>query len=97
MRLKRGVSQAELADAVGVSLRTIERLEAGRIRDPGIRLINNCALALGVKLEQLIHPVWRQWLDCDGAHPQPPDRNAFLNQKRLSLPLEMERRLLGEE
>ena len=97
IRIRRGVSQAELAKAVGVSVRTIERLEGGLIRDPKIRLVSNCAIALGVKLEQLIHPAWREWFDYDDEHPEPPDPSKFLNKKMLGLPLKMEKWLLEEE
>lgn len=97
IRIRRGVSQAALADAVGVSLKTIERLEAGRIRDPGIRLLSNCAIALNVKLEELIHPAWREWLDVDDGHPEPPDPEAFLNKRTLAIPLKIEKQMLGED
>ena len=49
-----GVSQLELAEKVGVSRRTIARLEAGDIADPGVDQVRSLAEALGVTLPVLI-------------------------------------------
>ena len=49
-----GVSQLELAERVGVSRRTIARLEAGDIADPGVDQVRGLAQALGVTLPVLI-------------------------------------------
>lgn len=49
-RQSRGLSQERLAPTVGLSLATYRRLEAGRIDNPPLRYLVNCALALGVEL-----------------------------------------------
>ncbi|MCW3048495.1 MAG: Helix-turn-helix protein [Solirubrobacterales bacterium] len=78
LRVKRGVTQAEMATALGVALPTYRRLERGRMASPPIRYLANCALALGVALEDLIEDEWREWFIFD-AHraPTPPDHQRF--------------------
>jgi transcriptional regulator with XRE-family HTH domain len=91
IRILRGVSQEQLADAVGVSYKTIERLEANKIADPSFRLLNNCALALGVKVEQIIEPSLRDWFvfktnDPEKRRPAPPDPAVFFQRGKLKMP-----------
>ena len=75
--MRRGVTQQEMADATGISTATYWRLEHGRLSDPPIRLLANCALALGVELEDLIEDEWRQWLTLDKRRSAPPDPTDF--------------------
>lgn len=96
-RIARGVTQEDLADKVGVSWKTIRRLEANKIRDPGVRLLNNCALALNVKLETLIEPVWREWLIIDEERAVPPAAEDFHKPGQLGTPLWIEKRLTGRD
>jgi transcriptional regulator with XRE-family HTH domain len=53
LRDLRGLSQLELAQRVGVSRRTVARLEAAEIADPGIDQIRDMARVLGVTVEML--------------------------------------------
>lgn len=73
----RGVSQPELAKATGVSVATIRRLESGRMDNPPLRYLVNCALALGVELDTLIEKPWREWKVFDTRSPEPPSREGF--------------------
>ena len=50
LRVKRGLAQAELAAAVGVSGRTISRIEDGS-KDPSLNLLRKIADALDGELE----------------------------------------------
>ena len=77
LRVEKGVTQQEMADATGISTATYWRLEHGHIEDPPIRLLNNCALALGVRVEKLIEDEWREWLVLDQRRPEPPDPATF--------------------
>jgi transcriptional regulator with XRE-family HTH domain len=54
LRDLRGLSQLELAGLVGVSRRTIARLEAAEIADPGVEQLSSLSEALGVTLDLLI-------------------------------------------
>ncbi len=53
LRDLRGLSQLELAQRVGVSRRTVARLEAAEIADPGIDQMREMARVLGVTVEML--------------------------------------------
>jgi transcriptional regulator with XRE-family HTH domain len=75
--MRRGVTQQEMADATGMSGSTYWRLEHGRLPDPPIRLLANCALALGVRVEDLIEDEWREWLALDARRPGPPAPASF--------------------
>ncbi|MFW2389810.1 MAG: helix-turn-helix transcriptional regulator [Polyangiales bacterium] len=51
--LRDRIGQLELAEKVGVSRRTIARLENAEVTDPGIELMTRIADALGVSLALL--------------------------------------------
>lgn len=53
LRKVRGLSQPELAAKVGISPRTIARLEAGQVADPSINHVRALARALGVTVDLL--------------------------------------------
>lgn len=72
IRVSRQVSQAELAEATGLSLRTIRRLERLELDNPPLRYLVNCATALGVELDQVIEDEWREWKVFDVAAAEPP-------------------------
>ncbi|MEM9728888.1 MAG: helix-turn-helix transcriptional regulator [Myxococcota bacterium] len=52
--LRDRMTQHDLAERVGVSRRTIARLESGEVADPGVDLMQRIAAALGVSLTHLI-------------------------------------------
>lgn len=52
----------ELAEATGISIATLRRLERGAMANPPLRYLANCAIVLGVEVEDLIEDAWRQWL-----------------------------------
>lgn len=85
-RLTHGTSQKELADKIGVSLKTISRLEENRIANPGIRLLNNCALTLNITLESLIEESWREWKVFNEERQAPPDPKSFFTPGRITPP-----------
>ncbi|MEM7434058.1 MAG: helix-turn-helix transcriptional regulator [Myxococcota bacterium] len=51
--LRGRMTQNDLAERVGVSRRTIARLESGEVADPGVDLTGRIAQELGVTLSQL--------------------------------------------
>jgi transcriptional regulator with XRE-family HTH domain len=53
LRKVRGLSQPELAQKVGISPRTVARLEAGQVADPSINHVRALAQALGVTVDLL--------------------------------------------
>ena len=52
LRKQKGMTQEDLADKTGLSVRTIQRIESGEV-DPRSYTLSQIAEALGVKLEEL--------------------------------------------
>lgn len=75
--MSRGVTQDELAEAMGISVPTYRRLERGQTTNPGLRYLMNAALALGVNLDALIEDDWREWAVFDQSRPAPPKPDEF--------------------
>lgn len=60
-RLKRGVTQEELAHATGLSVRAIQDLERGSRGNPGIRQVVAIAAAFGLdwkEIDKIAEPEW---------------------------------------
>ena len=87
-RVERGVSQAELAQALGISVRTYQAIEKGE-RQMTVQTLANIALALDVDPMNLLDPDWLRWrsLKKDGAKwhtpKQAPDPDLFLADRRV--------------
>ncbi|MBV9682012.1 MAG: helix-turn-helix transcriptional regulator [Solirubrobacterales bacterium] len=77
VRMARGLTQEELADAIGISLPTYRRLERKDMDNPGVRYLANAAIALGVELDLLIEDEWREWMVFDEQRPTPPRADEF--------------------
>lgn len=75
-RAARGVTQADLADAIGISIATYQRLEGGRMANPPIRYLANAAIALGCDLRDLCEPQWLTWTPL-GRPPRPRPRQSL--------------------
>lgn len=74
VRVSRRISQRELAEATGLSLRTIQRLEAvGHSDNPPLRYLVNCAMALDVPLEDILESEWLSWRVFDVRAGTPPE------------------------
>ncbi len=59
VRVARGLTQAELASRVGLSIATYQRLEEGRIDNPPIRYLTNLAIALDVdSISRISEKAW---------------------------------------
>jgi transcriptional regulator with XRE-family HTH domain len=69
-----GFSQEEMAERTGISLRTYQRLESGRVENPPLRYLVNCAIALGVELDDILEPEWLEWLPLTEDAAKPPAR-----------------------
>jgi transcriptional regulator with XRE-family HTH domain len=57
------IKQETMATLTGIPLRTYQRLEAGKITNPPIRYLVNCAIVLEVELEAVCEPAWLRWTD----------------------------------
>ena len=83
VRLASGLTQRDVYEATGMSRSVYWRLERGSIDNPPLRHLTNCALVLGVPVEELIEEEWRTtWLQLspDGPKVQPDPKEV----KRLS-------------
>lgn len=58
VRAERGLTQHELADRAGLSLRTLQRLERLEVANPPVRHLIACAEALNVPLSDVLEPSW---------------------------------------
>lgn len=77
VRMSRGVTQEELARAVGISVPTYRRLERGETGNPKLRHLVNCALALGVELDDVLEDEWLEWLPLHKTAASPPEPDEF--------------------
>ena len=72
-RVAAQISQAEMVAATGMSRSVYWRLERGRIANPPLRHLTNCALVLGVPVEELIEEEWlTTWLQLAPDGPERP-------------------------
>jgi transcriptional regulator with XRE-family HTH domain len=78
LRRERGVSQNEIAWVTGISLSTYRRLELGKVSNPPLRYLVNCAIALGVPLDDVLEDSWREWENFSARAKDPPADNWFL-------------------
>jgi transcriptional regulator with XRE-family HTH domain len=76
-RISRGVTQDELAEAVGISVPTYRLLERGLTPNPKLRYLVNIAIALGVELEAILEDEWLEWLPFNKQASAPPKPDQF--------------------
>jgi len=57
LRLKRGLTQAQLANRLGVSQPVLARMEAGRVKNLQLKTLVRAAAALGARVKIDIEPV----------------------------------------
>jgi transcriptional regulator with XRE-family HTH domain len=94
LRMSRGVTQAELADAIGISEPTYRALERGKMTSPPLGYLVNAALALGAELDDVIEERSRAWHELRADRPGPPAPEAFW--RRPYRPPEMDRGARGD-
>lgn len=61
-----------MADLTGISPASYWRLEHDELPSLPLRYLSNCALVLGVPLEDVIEDGWREWKVFDERRPGPP-------------------------
>ena len=76
-RVRRGVTQQEMAKAIGISYSSYWRLERGRYKNPPVGYLVNCALALGCELEDILDDEQKRWQVFDTRAAAPPERTDF--------------------
>ena len=73
IRKRRGLTQEQLAQATGVPLTTIYKLESRQNDNPRVRHLRNLAIALDVPLDALLEEEWQGWTTFAAAAAEPPD------------------------
>ena len=58
VRVERDVSQAALAEAIDIHIRTLQELERGWVTNPGITTLTRIAYALDVPIEAICEDNW---------------------------------------
>jgi transcriptional regulator with XRE-family HTH domain len=81
LRRQRGLTQEQLAEAVGAHRITIVRLEAGALR-PRVDLLEGLAGALGVEVTALLQPVTGHRKKAKGGGTRVRDRVVQVRQHR---------------
>jgi transcriptional regulator with XRE-family HTH domain len=76
-RKRRGVSQDDMAAAIGISRTTYQKLESGDDINPRLGYLINCALALDCDPYELIEDEWFAWTIFDERKPRPPKPERF--------------------
>lgn len=79
-RVAAGLTQKDMADLTGMSRSAYWRLERGRIDNPPLRYLTNCAIVIGVGVQELIEDEWGStWLQLSPDGPaSPPARHELL-------------------
>lgn len=72
-RVARGMSQEQVAAATGISLSTYRRMERGKLDNPPIGYLINCAHVLGCKVFELVEPRHRKWFEFTAGVKAPRD------------------------
>jgi len=62
-RQEAGLSQRELSELTGISMRQVQRLDGGEIDNPPIRYLVNIAMVLKVDLLDICEDEWLDWMD----------------------------------
>lgn len=70
-RQESGLSQRELSELTGISMRQVQRLDGGEIDNPPIRYLVNIAMVLEVDVLDICEDEWLEWR-AFGAGPATP-------------------------
>jgi transcriptional regulator with XRE-family HTH domain len=66
------MTQKQLSELTGLSLRTVQRIELGEVDNPPLRYLVNLAMALDIELEAVIEDEWLEWMVFDARAAEPP-------------------------
>jgi transcriptional regulator with XRE-family HTH domain len=84
-RLSAGLTQKDMAEVTGMSRSAYWRLERGRIDNPPLRYLTNCAIVIGVAVDELIEDEWLStWLQLSPDGPAGPPEPGELFRRSAS-------------
>lgn len=87
----RGLEQAELARAAGISVATLRRIETNPDANPPIRYLTNLSIVLRVRLEDVMEPDWKRWAKLNERTPDKPlpAEGMLANPQETSVPTDV--------
>ena len=71
-RLEAELSQRQLAELTGISIRNIQRLDWGQMDNPPLRYLVNIATVLEVDVFDICEDDWFKWAVLDDKAKKPP-------------------------
>lgn len=71
-RQELGLSQRELSELTGISMRQVQRLDGGEIDNPPIRYLVNIAMVLKVDVLDICEDEWLEWEAFESGPSAPP-------------------------
>lgn len=71
-RQELGLSQRELSELTGISMRQVQRLDGSEIDNPPIRYLVNIATVLKAEVLDICEDEWLRWNEFDGGPSAPP-------------------------
>jgi DNA-binding Xre family transcriptional regulator len=72
MRVEKGILRHELAQVTGMTRSSLYRLESGMVKNPPLWWYQNCAIALGIKVEEILDYAHQGWHGTPRARNEPP-------------------------
>jgi transcriptional regulator with XRE-family HTH domain len=69
-----GLTQAYMSEETGIPMRTYRRLENGELKNPPLRYLVNCAIALDFPLEDVCEDEWLRWTKFSAEAKRPTNR-----------------------
>ena len=73
MRVRRGMTQEQLAAATGIPLRTYQDIERGARHKPPFAQLINCAVVLDCTIDELLEDRHRTWTEFTAGVKAPTD------------------------
>lgn len=71
-RKAKKLTQKELAERAGLSLRTVQRIERGEVDNAPLRYLVNISWVLGCRLSDVLEEEWLRWKVWGPGAPQSP-------------------------
>jgi transcriptional regulator with XRE-family HTH domain len=80
-RMKRDLSQPQMSRYTGISMTSYQRLEEVDYESPPYTKLQNCAIVLGVSLDELIEDKFKGWTVFKASAKKPPEMPVWEQQE----------------
>jgi transcriptional regulator with XRE-family HTH domain len=68
------MTQKQLSELTGISMRSIQRLDWGELENPPIGYLVNIAVVLDIPVLDICEDEWLDWTVFDASAPEPPPK-----------------------